>query len=161
MRYISLILTVLGTVAPVVADDHPSPDDAAAIRKIINDKMLAWNRHDAAGISKDYSEDHDHISVFGGWAKSRSQILQVHTRGHAPGGVFSTTEGSATLEKLRFVRPDVAIATVRIEWSEHGKPTGSNRSTWVLSKDKARWQVVHFHNTGIQPIPQPAGGITR
>lgn len=118
-------------------------EDEQMIRKVVSDLYEAWNKHDAAAIVKDFTADHDHINTFGGWAKSKEQIQQAYVRGHAPGGPLTRSgEKKHVVEKIKFLRPDVAVAIVHTTSTRN-----RDVSTWVLTKESNRWLVANFHNT--------------
>jgi uncharacterized protein (TIGR02246 family) len=58
---------------------------------------------------------------------------------------------SATLESLRFVRPDAAIlvvsGTVTLADQIASGPDHESVQTFVLIKNHNRWRVTAFHNT--------------
>jgi hypothetical protein len=61
---------------------------------------------------------------------------------------------NATLEKLRFLRPDVVVAIVETTWHDNNR----SRSTWVLSKEAGRWLVRSFQITAqmdLSKMPPP------
>jgi hypothetical protein len=58
-----------------------------------------------------------------------------------------------TVESIRFVRPDVAIAIVKFHnLRDAGKLTDEEtRASCLLSKEAGQWKVNTFHNTRIVP----------
>ncbi len=56
------------------------------------------------------------------------------------------------VERIRFLRPDVAVAIVRGTFrSSSGEDTA--RATWVMSKEGGRWLCRAFHQTYLQGVP--------
>ena len=86
-----------------------------------------------------YAEDIDHIDVFGEWQKGRETLRKELARLHA--GPLKNSEKTFTIEKLRFLKPDVVIAQV----SSHSI-NGDNIGTYVLEKQKGNWLTVSFTN---------------
>jgi len=121
--------------------------DEEIIRAIVKGREDAWNAGDARGFGKAFAEDVDYVVINGMYLKGRDAIDAGHQQ------IFDTIyKGSnlrATIEDIRFIRPDVAAVRVQshLVYSQ-GEMHG--RSTWVLSKDDGEWQIVAFHNTPIQ-----------
>jgi uncharacterized protein (TIGR02246 family) len=65
---------------------------------------------------------------------------------------FDGRTRDATVESIRFLRPDVVVAIVRFHnHKQDGKPTGEEtRASFVLTKENGRWKLNAFHNTTIQ-----------
>ena len=65
--------------------------------------------------------------------------------------VYKGSNNTYTVEDLRFIRPDVAVARVRahlkLPLGSPGSQEADARSTWLLARDDGQWQVVSFQNT--------------
>src|SRR5690349_8948882 len=101
-----LALLLAGPALPPPQAD----DDAAAIRTVVNHWREMWDHFDAAPLGDDYTEDADFLNAFGTRRKGRAEILafaaQVVKRPNVQDRQTTWAEPS-----IRFVRPDVAIAT--------------------------------------------------
>lgn len=131
-------------------------EDRVAIDRVVDEMWVAWNQHQPAAIVKDYTPDHDHISVFGGWHQGKDDLLKTYERNFAPGGLWEhgpPTLGAGVI-KLRFIRPHVAVAIVG---AKDPADPGGMMSTWLFQKQKDRWVVPHFHNTmSFDPFSPPS-----
>jgi uncharacterized protein (TIGR02246 family) len=109
-----------------------------AVRALLAQFYEAWNAHDVDKMVSVYAEDVDHINVFAEWHRGRQDVGEdlrlLHTK--AKYDIRKTY----TVEKIRFVRPDLAVVQVR------SLSTVGNLGTYVLSKAEGRWQVVSFTN---------------
>jgi uncharacterized protein (TIGR02246 family) len=82
------------------------------LQKVLSQSEERWNKHDAEALAALQAEDIDHINTSGGWSKGREDIRKLWAQ------LFETrlkeviTE--VKLEKIRFLKPDVAVAIVRI-----------------------------------------------
>ena len=133
--------------------------DEQAIRKVIVEMTDGFNRHDAKASTSMYTDDADFVSVRGDAAKGREQV----EKGLA--GILGTRAKDAVLTTLevrvRFVRPDVAIAHVTNELSglvaADGQKLPAHRelSLRVFVKDQGAWRVTAFHNTMLKPFGTP------
>jgi len=123
-----------------------TPDDEAAIRKIVADGTDAWNRRDAKTMLAHLAENSDHINVAGKWGSGRDRIEKGMTDFFATHRPASVTK---PIEKIRFITPEVAICVVRNKYS-NDKRTWEGISTGVWHKMNGEWWNEAFQNTLIQ-----------
>jgi metallo-beta-lactamase class B len=140
--------------APTTPDDTNHAQDEAAIRKIVADNIDAWNRRDAKAQVAHFSEDIDHIGVQGLWRSNRAQLEKGFTAG------FPTTRNgvSGSVERIRFLTPDVAVVVVRREYvgefrdsTGHDKESRKAISTSIFHKVNGNWLIEAFQNTYVRP----------
>lgn len=58
-----------------------------------------------------YAEDIDHINVFAEWKKGKPAIREAAKQLHA--GPAKHDRKTYAIEKMRFIKPDVAVVNVR------------------------------------------------
>jgi uncharacterized protein (TIGR02246 family) len=153
-------LLVLATVCG--AQGLGSRDDEIAIRTVIVEMTDGFNRHDAAAATRMYKPDADFVSVRGEVGIGRDAAERGLRR------IFETRAKAAMLKteevRIRFIRPDVALAHVTNELSGLVAPDGqtlpSHRelSLRIFVKDDGVWRVASFHNTMLSPF---TGGAPR
>jgi uncharacterized protein (TIGR02246 family) len=135
-----------------------SPGDEQAIRQRFADLDTAWNHHDPQQITNPQTAvaDADYINLNGGWIKGREAFVAVMSQLQA--GPFHDIQRHTVVEKIRFLRPDVAIViTTNVDRHGDGPPSES-RGTYVLSKEAGHWLLNSFQNTQISApagAPQP------
>ncbi len=138
----------------MISDGAPNHDNAAedeaAIRRVVAEFADAWNRHDPAALVRDFSEDLDHVSVRGRWQQDRAELEQTYTSNHA--GIWKDVAYHPVVEKIRFLRPDVAVAIVQGTFRS-ASATDTARATWIMSKEDGRWLCRAFHQTYLQDVP--------
>ncbi|HEY4901279.1 MAG TPA: SgcJ/EcaC family oxidoreductase [Terriglobales bacterium] len=121
--------------------------------EIVEKLEAAWNRYDSVAWASLFAEDADFIHILGGHFQGRDAIEHGHRT------IFDTIyEGSRNklgVEKVRFVRPDVAIVFLRtnLKWYLGGEEQeGQSRPTLVAQKKaNGEWEIVAFQNTLITP----------
>ena len=147
---------------------HDHTADERAIRDITARAEHAWNEGDAAGFCAAMTDDVDFINVLGEHHKGRETVARGHQ--HIFATIYKDSRVHYTVESVRFVRPDVALAFIhaklisrlpsaaiasaarqsRIDEEMHESRA---RPTMVVVKNDGRWQIVAFHNTSIAPQP--------
>jgi uncharacterized protein (TIGR02246 family) len=157
MKKANLLVVSLAILTPALVlsqtqgvKDENKAEDEALIRKQISLGELAWNKHDADALAAQLAEDVDHINTYGGWNKGREAIQKTWAGLFAT--VFKDDLVKMTPEKIRFLKPDVAVVIARIN---HGRPAEATESlgTLVMSKKGDQWQIVSFQATQIRKAP--------
>jgi uncharacterized protein (TIGR02246 family) len=132
------------------------PNDEAAIRAMNATVEAAWNKHDAPTLDQSWVEDCDFINVFGEWISTRDKLVKIHTALFA--GPFRESYKRFTIEKIRFIRQDVAIAYVRGRNTDrHGKLLEGDEGTiasLIMVKQARKWRIVAGQNTEVRPLPE-------
>jgi non-heme chloroperoxidase len=135
---------------PTNPERTSSSEDEAAIRKMVADVQDAWNRRDPQGMAAaaHLTKDYDHINVGGKWGSGKDQAEKNVSDFFATRGSTVPTVAQS-IEKLRFITPDVAISVVRHRYSNDQR-TWEALSTSVLHKMNGEWWNEAFQNTLIQ-----------
>jgi uncharacterized protein (TIGR02246 family) len=128
--------------------------DEAALRANVEQMVKGWNMKSGAEFAKPFAEDADYVIINGMKIKGRTAIAEGHQ------GIFDTVYKNSTLdysvEQIRFLRADVAVvhvlAALKVTRGE-ATQTGNARITLVMTKNKDKWEIAAFQNTGIQPPP--------
>jgi ketosteroid isomerase-like protein len=133
--------------------------DDTAIRAALADGFeTSWNSHQpATAVTPDKCvDDAIFINTSGGWIKGRKDFAEMISRLHAPGGPFHDHTRRHTVEDLRFVRLDVAVAVVKtLDIRRAGVPTTGEetRGLIIFSKEDGHWKVNALENTKIDAVP--------
>jgi uncharacterized protein (TIGR02246 family) len=154
-RMMPFKVMVLATFLAVTAAnlDAQSPGDENAIRQRFADLDIAWNHHDAQQITNPQTavSDADYINVSGGWTKGREAFAAVMARLQA--GPFHDVQRHTVVEKIRFIRPDVAVVITTNVDRRGDAPPSESRGTYVLSKEGGHWLLDSFQNTQVSTPP--------
>ncbi len=130
---------------------NSSDAESAAIHKVIDDFVGAFNRHDAHGWAMPFGEDGDFTNVSGLTIRGQDKVEERFKGLFA--GALKDAHRTATVRHLRFVRPDVAA--VDAEWALVGSrasdgsenPVRKGIFTWVMVKQNGRWMFADFHES--------------
>jgi len=98
-----------------------------------------WNTHDADKMTSVYTDDIDNVDTYGEWHKGKAEIREDIVQLHASGRDLRKTY---TVEKIRFLKPDVAVIQVR------SLSTVGNIGTYVMTRQGDKWLVVSFTKVG-------------
>ncbi len=160
MRLTSLALclllsaTTLNLSAQNINGDAQTKDEQA-IRQFFANAEAAWNHHSAEQLTNPQTTvaDADFINVYGGWTKGRGPfVIQM---GRLQAGPFHDITRHTVVEKIHFVRPDVAVVITTSTDRKGDNPPIQSRATHVLSKEEGHWLLNSFQNTEITTPPGP------
>jgi uncharacterized protein (TIGR02246 family) len=127
--------------------------DEALLREVAAKLETAWNASNSVAWAALFAEDADFIHILGAHYTGRADI----ERGHRTifDTIYKGSHNTLTVEKVRAVRPDVAIVFIRtrLKWYLKGEAQEVQaRPTLVVhKKDNGEWEIVAFQNTLITP----------
>jgi uncharacterized protein (TIGR02246 family) len=163
IRCLCLCLAVMYALpTSVVSAQSANPEDEQAIRDVLTRFYEGWNTHDVDKMVSVYAEDIDHINVFAEWNKGKPAIREALKQFHA--GPAKNDRKTYIIEKMRFIKPDVAVVQVRSLSTGPGSACRGcgNLGTYVMSKESGKWLVVSFTNVGYELDPKgEKTGITK
>jgi uncharacterized protein (TIGR02246 family) len=155
MKQILAVLTLVIATLPLALSQTTSPnpnskgsaEDETAIKTIVKHWQEAWDQFNSQLLAGDYADDADWMNAYGEKSKGAANIVgrmaRLFARPHVQGRRTTWHE-----PRIRFIRPDVAIAYA--DYETVGQKTGDGKevprrnthSTWVLTEERAKWQIV-------------------
>jgi len=149
----------LAVAAGVVGVPMPnSAADEARIRQIVIEQVAAWNSGDAKAFSASFAEEGSFTNIRGTVFYGQRAFEDRHAE--IFGTFFKGSKLMMSVTKIRFLRPDVAIADIATELSElRGTPPGikagsggriQTRLQEVLVKDGDEWHIASYHNVDVK-----------
>jgi len=159
MKNANLLVVSLAVLTPALvlshtqgANNENQAEEEVLIRRQISLGEQAMNKHDAGALAAQLAEDVDHINAFGGWTKGREAIRKAWEQLYQT--IWKDDLSKTTPEKIRFLKPDVAVVIARIT---HRRATEATENlymaTFVMTKKADKWQIVSFQATPVQKIP--------
>lgn len=143
-------VVVFALSRPAVAQTR---EDENAIRQAIDTMTNAFNARDDAATERVATADADFVTVTGNWTKGPGAYTASRRKR------FATALKNASLvpvdTKIRFLRPDVALAHVTHEirgmLDEAGReiPPHHELNLRVFVKEGGQWLMAAFHNTAV------------
>ena len=141
--------------------------DEREIQKLIDELTDAWRRGDAKAYGARVVPEATFTNVNGEFYVGREAFDRRHAEVFR--GVFRGTALAMTVNKLRFVRPDVAIADIDTEVSgAQLRPQGvtvgphgvlRSRLLMALVKENEVWWIAAYHNVW-QAAPATRAAMT-
>jgi uncharacterized protein (TIGR02246 family) len=130
------------------AGQLPSGDDTA-IRELVKRYVDARNNKDAAAVRELFTPDADQLVSTGEWRRGLDAVLQ----GAMASSKKETGQSSVTLESVRGLNSDTAIADGRYETTSLGASTARKMwSTFIVVRTKVGWRIAAIRNM----LPAPA-----
>jgi uncharacterized protein (TIGR02246 family) len=148
------LLFILAALFPTVrlrAQSASTDSDSAAIRRVVDEFVAAFNRHDASGWAMPFTDDGDFTNVTGLTKRGRKEVEERFKVLFA--GPLKNAHRTVTVRHIRFAKPDVAFADA--EWALDGSlaadgsanPVRKGIFTWVMVKQDGSWKFADFHES--------------
>lgn len=135
--------------------------DEAAVQSLVDLFTEGWNTRDGAACARPFAADADFTAITGLKVHGRELIARGHDE--ILSTVFRGTRLSATVESIRFIRDDVAVADVTFRLlHEDGRPfvlgkyPGYSTAGLVATKEGDAWSIAVFRN--MVPFERPMAG---
>jgi uncharacterized protein (TIGR02246 family) len=146
------LLTFCIIFTPTLAQDNAGRSDDAAIRELVSKYVDARERIDPKAAEELFMPDADQLVSSGEWRRGRDEVV----RGAMASSRSTGGKRTITVESVRMLTPDVAIADGRYELT--GLAGGSTRSMWttlVLKRTEKGWRISAIRNM-LPAAPAPA-----
>jgi uncharacterized protein (TIGR02246 family) len=165
----ALVALVHATERSVMAQELKAMDttaDETAIRKIIQDEVIDWNRGDAVAYSRQFATDGTFTNIRGQFFAGHEAFVKQHEVIFQ--GIFKNTTLQQDIVSLKFIRPDVAIVeTLTSVSGMPAPPPGTaadskgrlrTRLLQVVARQGSEWKIAVYHNVDVKPgipVPEP------
>jgi uncharacterized protein (TIGR02246 family) len=109
-----------------------------------------WNAGDGDAFAAPFAADADYVVVDGAYISGRSVIAAGHR--HILATVYRGSANCGTVEAIRFLRPDVAVARVRwrLRFDDGSGPQeAESRCQVVATREPGGWGLAVFQNTPV------------
>ena len=126
-------------------------DDETAVRNVLAEYTVSWNRHDMAAFGRLFTENCDYVNVAGVHWKGVQEIVQRHAELFQ--NRLKTAVRTLTGAEVRFSTPDVAL--VHATWDVTGwsgprgeaVPVLKEITTMMMVKTDGKWLITAFQDT--------------
>jgi uncharacterized protein (TIGR02246 family) len=137
----------------LLAQSPPSADaDRAAIRGIVKEYVDAREKQDPKAVESLFTSDADQLVSSGEWRKGRTAVVKGTLNSSKQTGGKRTI----TVESIRFVTPDVALADGRYRLAELAGNTQRDMwTTLLLTRTAGGWRISAIRNM----LPAPPAPV--
>ncbi len=128
-------------------------DDELALHGMVYQLEQAWNAADATAFAEPFTDNADFVHILGGYYTGRAAIEAGHRM--IFGTIYKGSTVRYSVEKIRFLRPDVALLFLRqyLQFFEDGQPRELEaRPTIVAESADSKWQIAALQNTRISEV---------
>jgi uncharacterized protein (TIGR02246 family) len=145
-----LVLCLAAVPSSALQNQGTQSSEEVAIRAVVRNYVNARELRDPAAIEALFTADADQHTTAGEWRRGRPQVI----RGSLASSTQNPGNRSITVETVRFITPDVAIADGPYEITMND----SVRRMWttlVLEREDGAWRIAAIRN--MVPATNPAG----
>src|SRR3954447_8635235 len=132
----TLVLLCGISTSGLAAERQPAGENA--IRKILNEEVVTWNRGDADGYSRHFAENGTFTNVQGMFFRGHKAFRDRHDEIFR--GQFRGTKLQLEVVSLRFVSPAVA-AVDTLTWVSNFPPSGTPPALRLDEKGRLRTRL--------------------
>ena len=119
-------------------------DDESAVRNVLAEYAVAWNRHNVAAFGRLFAEDCDYVNIAGVHWKGVREIVQRQAELFQ--GRLKTAVRTLTGVEVRFSTPDVAL--VHATWDDRKRPRcGGSKQLRIRREHCAQRFHRHFRSS--------------
>jgi uncharacterized protein (TIGR02246 family) len=126
--------------------------EEAAIREVVKTYIDTRERPDPAALGALFTDDADQLTSSGEWRVGREEIV----RGTLESSRRTGGTRTITIERIRFPKPDAALADGRYEISD-GQGSRRMWTSFLLTRTSGRWRIAAIRNMLPAPPAAPAG----
>jgi uncharacterized protein (TIGR02246 family) len=147
---ITLAATLVAAACLNPALGQTPGDPEAAVRGLVARYIEAREKRDAAAIEALFAPDADQLVSSGEWRRGRDAVV----RGTLASSQANGGQRSITVESVRFLSPDIALADGRYELTGLQGGGADTRRMWttiVCRKTAAGWRIAAIRNM----LPSP------
>ena len=137
-----------------MADAPATSSVDVEIADLVKRLETAWNTGDSAGFAAPFADDADFVNVMGMHARGRPAIAGGNE--HILRTIYAGSVNAYTVDSVRLLRPDVALAHVRAHLRVPGGPMAGEHDaifSFVATRGDAGWRIDSFHNTFVRQPP--------
>ena len=126
-------------------------DDENAVRNVLAEYAVSWNRHDMVAFGRLFTENCDYVNIAGVHWKGVQEIVQRQAELFQ--NRLKTAVQTLTGTEVRFSTPDVALVHATWDVTGWSRPTGEavpvlkEITTMMMVKTNGKWLITAFQNT--------------
>ncbi len=139
----ALLLLAIPISLKARAEDDTQKEQA--VRKVLSSFVDIWNRNEIrTSFGKLFTSDADFVVLSGTYLKGRDEIVAHHIKIRED--VYKDSHLVWNPIRVKFVRPDVAVAEVATEIT-FGQDKRNSFATIVVVQENSQWLITSMENT--------------
>jgi uncharacterized protein (TIGR02246 family) len=154
VRLASLLLAIAATAFAFASEDGRAENERA-VRETLTNFVRIWNQNEMKSFASLFAEDASFVVISGLHLTGRDEIAGYHLKLRE--GPYGDSHLAFNPVRIRFIRPDVAVAEVATEMTFNNNKRTSF-ATIVLVWENSRWLITAFENVLVSgpPVQPPS-----
>ena len=146
---------MLSTIAALTMNASIAQDktDEQSIRNIVTTMQTGWNAKDGKIFASGFAKVHDYIVINGMYMSGITTEINAASHQNIFNTIYKTTSVELRIDKINFVRPDLAFMYVLGVTYPQGTAIPENPSAIIsmaVEKKNNEWKIISFHNSPIE-----------
>lgn len=128
-------------------------EDEKAIHDLVQTMSKAWTDGNGEQFASVFADQHDYIVWNGYYMKSFNPQMNAQTHQRIFEGIYKNTQNHVVIDKIKFVKEDVAMIHVLGAISQKGEERPKDPQvlwTSLLTKESGDWKIISFHNLDLE-----------
>jgi uncharacterized protein (TIGR02246 family) len=156
MKRTILMATIIS--AAIAVNGQTNTKDEQALRDIVSTLQKGWNAKDGKIFASGFAKVHDYIVINGMYLSAITPEINANAHQGIFNSIYKTTDLLLKIDKITFVRPDLALVYVLGATYQQGtapeNPSGI--ISMLVEKKNDDWKIISFHNCDIELSFDPA-----
>jgi uncharacterized protein (TIGR02246 family) len=145
--------------AAITVNAQTNTKDEQALRNIVATMQKGWNAKDGKTFASGFAGVHDYIVINGMYLSAITPEMNANAHQGIFNSIYKTTDIELRIDKITFVRPDLAMVYVIGATYTHGTAVPENPMaiiSMLVEKKNDDWKIISFHNCDIEVSFDPA-----
>lgn len=147
------LLIMLTTIAASAAIAQTGTADEQALGKLLNTMETGWVQKNGEMFASVFADNHDFVVWNGYYFPNTSQKSTAMSHQGLFDGPFKTYDIRLKVDKIRFIRPDIALIHALGAGYQKGQPIPEDPGVLmsiIAEKKNGTWKIVSFHNLDLE-----------
>ena len=148
-----IIIMTLAVLITTASFSQTNNKDEQAVQNIISTIQNGWNEKSGEKFASVFADVHDYIVVDGMYFSNFTRQGNAAAHQGLFNGVFKDVKVKLIVDKITFLRPDLALITAVGGRYTNEKPLPEDPEvimTVIAEKKNNDWKIISFHNHNIE-----------
>ncbi len=149
------MLTAISTTAAL----SQTGNDEQAIQKVVATMESGWAQKKGDVFASVFADVHDYIVWNGYYFPNMTHDLNVRQHQALFDGPYKNYDIKLKIDKIKFLRPDLALVHVLGGGADKGQPAPENPGiliSMIMEKKDGVWKIISFHNLDLEAFQDKA-----